>query len=43
MGMEGLASDVLPNFLRVVLTFNIDEAGIPIRFLTRDKIASLKE
>jgi hypothetical protein len=43
VGMEGLASDVLPDLLGVVLTLDIDETGIPIGFLARDIIASLEE
>jgi hypothetical protein len=43
MGMERFASDVLPDLFGVVLTLNIDEARIPIGFLSRDIIASLEE
>jgi hypothetical protein len=43
VGMEGLATDVLPDLLGVVLTLNIDETRIPIGFLTRDIIASLEK
>jgi hypothetical protein len=41
--MEGLATDVLPQLLGVVMTLNIDKTRIPVGFLTWYVIASLEE
>src|SRR5215467_7565644 len=43
VGMEGLATDVLPHLLGVVMTLNVDNTRIPVGFLARYVIASLQK